>query len=440
MARREIKRAKTDLSWGSGSTDLFLHVSEGGIDLIDYEFEASFVHSQGGGKCYYSSRSGNSGEGYIHHYGELTPVGYYRVDTAHNDHQNWVEVLPGIIVMVPYATHTMDKSSIFEEYPVVIKQGSNKVIFVEFNELGKLLERLGTGKEPSAYTKPRKMKRKYEKGDSFKEVSFEFWDLFNGGTQYNQKKNLDAWEFVEVPVEYMVQSSSHRLFRIFHVTETESGQIVRTAKIDADNYAVGIIDNKTFDSSKTVVDTFRGWEAAEAKDVNIVFKHKMNTVFIVGWLPTQKACEMEFARISSRYNNVGKVNLQGGYIEYTLEIPKILFLMRKEEYIKEIWAGLKRKARKRVIDAIKAQKEIEELIGDDVIITVEDSVKAGNCRNGTEMFQKEYFPGRESVTSGEIKNFVSGQFRSYIIRVFEYMKRKNDDPNYYQSDDEVVEE
>ena len=69
----------------------------------EYDYER--IHEECGGRCYYISRSGNSGSGFIKKFGRLIPVGYYRVDTVYNEHHSPIEVGEDIKLMLPYVTH-----------------------------------------------------------------------------------------------------------------------------------------------------------------------------------------------------------------------------------------------------------------------------------------------------------------------------------------------
>ena len=62
-----------------------------------------------------------------------------------------------------------------------------------------------------------------------------------------------------------------------------------------------------------------------------------------------------------------------------------------------------------------------EEIPDDLVISIQDSLDAGNCQPGTESFRDQYFPGKTETTAGELKKFASNKD---VIRVLLYMYHK----------------
>lgn len=54
---------RIEVSWGGGSNTLLLSLAT--ATLYSYEDDCEVVHKRYGGKCYYSSRSGMSGAGYL---------------------------------------------------------------------------------------------------------------------------------------------------------------------------------------------------------------------------------------------------------------------------------------------------------------------------------------------------------------------------------------
>ena len=146
---------KFNFSWGSGSSDLFLHISGGKPEVLDVEFDGEELHRLCGGKTYYVSRSGSSGAGYLNSLGSLIPLGSYRIDTAHNDFQwflpigkireDYEEV--EVQVAVPYASHSEDKTEILRDHPTVVKFGKT-VVYCDFNRnFVDILKSVLTGKK-----------------------------------------------------------------------------------------------------------------------------------------------------------------------------------------------------------------------------------------------------------------------------------------------------
>ena len=109
MAKRKDNRVY--LGWGEGGTDLFLNPTEfGSFELLDYEYDTKKIHSIGGGRVTYESRSGLSGSGFLNRLGTLIPVGYWRVDTVYlEQYPLCVDEENDLKVMIPYQKHEEDK-------------------------------------------------------------------------------------------------------------------------------------------------------------------------------------------------------------------------------------------------------------------------------------------------------------------------------------------
>lgn len=69
---------------------------------------------------------------------------------------------------------------------------------------------------------------------------------------------------------------------------------------------------------------------------------------------------------------------------------------------------------------------------DDLVISVDDSLKAGNCLPGTEAFIKEHFPGKTETIAKKLKEY-SDNYN--VMKVFRYLaaegrfKLKSSDKN-----------
>lgn len=95
------------------------------------------------------------------------------------------------------------------------------------------------------------------------------------------------------------------------------------------------------------------------------------------------------------------------WIEYEEITTNTFYLFYKEEVLKFLRRDLRNKCeRKR--ERIRAKNDIKEKIKflkenhPQLKVTVEDSLKAGNCRPGTESFKENFFPGREAVKVKEL--------------------------------------
>ena len=74
--------ARIDLEWGGGGFSVILNLKDG--QLFPYGGKPEF-HQEFGGKCYYTSRSGMSGAGWIPGSPYFRRVQGYRTDTQRPD-------------------------------------------------------------------------------------------------------------------------------------------------------------------------------------------------------------------------------------------------------------------------------------------------------------------------------------------------------------------
>lgn len=120
--------------------------------------------------------------------------------------------------------------------------------------------------------------------------------------------------------------------------------------------------------------------------------------------------------------------IDNSYEEYELSVNKLLFFGDEEKWFKEAQKGLNRKLRKSVAYGIESvledrkNQEILEEIPDDLVISIQDSLDAGNCQPGTEAFRDQYFPGKTETKAGELKKFASNN--KDVMRVLLYMYHK----------------
>ena len=63
-------------------------------------------------------------------------------------------------------------------------------------------------------------------------------------------------------------------------------------------------------------------------------------------------------------------------------------------------------------------RSLLEAIPDDLVVTFDDSLDAGNCRPGTEAFAAQYFPGQTRTTAGELKKYADNY---NVMRIFRYL-------------------
>ncbi|MBR4110627.1 MAG: hypothetical protein IKK43_02915 [Clostridia bacterium] len=146
-----LNNDRKNVGFGGGTADLFLQVQEGSVRVLDYEYDSEEIHSICGGRQYYRSRAGLSGAGWIRDYGDLIPVGLYRVDVAHTDVNIPQEVADGITVMLPHVGHEPDKEYLYRHPVVVTRQGDwehpTTMVYCRLDDILAVVKALVEGKE-----------------------------------------------------------------------------------------------------------------------------------------------------------------------------------------------------------------------------------------------------------------------------------------------------
>ena len=433
---------KMTTGWGSGSSDLYLNINKGSKskpELLDYEYDTDRLHEMCGGRCYYRSRSGNSGEGYFDSLGSIIPLGSYRVDTVHNDFQQFLPTggTPDgeeILVAVPYASHSEDKSEILRKCPTVIKVG-RKVVYCDFyaNFL-EIISLLLAGEDlPEecvingvTYGRHghRTLRRIFTRLNGWgraeeQEVVLEHYELCP------MEYVPNPWEFFQEELKgFRAEWGYERMFQLLAVEKLEDGTFVQTMKFDGMKYRGKILPGNPLEGGELTA----GWQRL-ADDVLVRFYDKSNEAHLVASYTADEAYDKLARRLANRMGEgeefIAFVSAhEGEYVEYEVVVPKVLYLLDGAAQLAEARKGLAQKVRGDVtrrarqwIDQVNDQA-ILEAIPDDLVVTFDDSLEAGNCRPGTEAFVAQYFPGQTSTTAGELKRYADNY---NVMRIFRHL-------------------
>lgn len=428
MANYNRRNNNIELSWGSGCTDLFLAPCEdGGLQLLDYEFDFDRIHEMCGGRCYYQSCSGASGAGYIEKYASLTRVGYYRVDTVHNEFQYPEKLNDEISIMLPYSSHESDKRKTLETNPVVIMIGDNTIIYCGFyTNMNEILATLLSGQE--LQQEPNILKRNFVNTKSYwkssREVELKFYSMF--------KRSYYPWEFAtDLLKDCTVYYPNERIHNIFRISTCEDGTLVRTTRIGQTLYATEVLKSDPYEN---VTEPISGWELAET---NLLYKVRESEVYIVGWELAQKAYDKVVERVArfipsseaEEFKKFIREHLPSEkFVEYEVTVPKLLFFLNTEKQFAAIRKGIAKKVREDVFSAAKQfvndfnDRQILDAIPDELVITIEDSWNSGNCQPGTQAFVDKYFPGKTETTAGELKKHADNW---NVMRIFRYIATRD---------------
>lgn len=418
--------SRFNVGWGGGSSSLFLDVvHEEKPVVLDYEYDTELLHIMCGGRCTYTSCSGMTGYGYLNDLWSLLPIGEYRVDTVHND---WQWFLPigktpdgaEIMAAVPYVSHEHPMSGAIKKHPTVIKI-ANKVVYCDFerNFENTLRTLLSGGTLP----KGRVYKKAFSQWDAYwerlrrKEFSIEFHNLSS------MENTPNPWEFFgEELKDFQVEEEQERLFQLLAVEKMPDGTFCRTMKIGGRRFRGSPIEGTLLEDTLTA-----GWVSVGRDKILVRFYDQ--DVHILAYDRADTAYE-KIARRIAHHMGEGEEFVSSAsahvseYVEYEAVMPKMLYLLNADRQIASVRKSLAQKVRKDVmsqarqwVDKVNDQG-ILEAIPDDLVVTFQNSLDAGNCQPGTEAFIAQYFPGKTSVPAKELKRYADNY---NVMRIFRYL-------------------
>ena len=387
------------------------------------------------------SRSGCSGAGWLKGLGTLLPLGAYRVDTRYNEFQRFVSLgkaqrawhTEDVQVLVPYVSHEEEKEETLRKYPTILRVDDNKVIFCNFEDnFMEILKAIFSGEtlpeecqiNGATYTRRghRTLKRTFTElthwGETREEeISIEFYNLCS------MDETPDPWEFFQEDLKRFLVGSYERMFHLLSV-EKVGDDFVQTINIAGGRYRGRILSGDPLETGELTA----GWQRLDDNSL-VRFYDGSNEAHLVAYLPTKAAYE-KLARRYARHMNEGEEFISfvsdcgRKYVEFELVVPKVLYLLDQSAQLAELRKGLMQKMRDDVrsrvqqwIDSID-DRELLEAVPDDLVITFEDSLAAGNCRPGTEAFVKENFPGQTQTTAKELKKFSNNYD---VMRIFRHL-------------------
>ena len=429
---------KISVSWGGGESDLFLQVNKGGKPMVlDIEYDAKEIYGVCGGRTYYVSCSGLSGAGYLNSFGSLLPLGSYRVDTAHNDFKWFLPVgetpdMEEVLVAVPYVSHEEKKSETLRSHPTVIKAG-HKVVYCDFEtNFLELVELLLLGKDlPEEcvvggvhYDRRghRALRKTFTRLNSWGEVREEEVVL----EHYNLCSMDDIpnpWGTLRHELEEYRAGWGERVLQLLSVEKLENGTFVRTINLDGTRYRGEKLPGNPLEIGELTA----GWQR-HADGVLVRFYDRGNEAHLLAYAKADETYGKLAKRLAARLGE-GEEFIsfasahKGEYVEYEVVAPKVLYLLDGATRLAEVRKGLARKVREDVFSHTRQwinrvnDQAILEAIPDDLVVTFDDSLAAGNCYPGTEAFVAQYFPGQTRTTAGELKKHADNY---NVMRVFKY--------------------
>ena len=433
-----------EFSWGHGSTDLFLSLEDQQTPkILDVEFDHEKLHEICGGRTIYTSRSGDSGSGFLTKLGSLIPVGSWRVDTRHNhDYQFFISVgkiIDGyggedVFVAIPYVSHEEDKQETLEENPVVIKVG-RKVIYCNFfANFAETLKAILLGKDLPEYKGRRKVKKTFRKTFTFvdedgewvlseEEENFEinFYNLF----QNYGKETPNPWSFFRDELMiYKVPYQQPRIFELLGVEKIEDDKFIRTINIDGTKYRGETLDGNPLETGELTA----GWQRI-AEDVLI--RYYDNEVHLLAYTSAKEVYAKKAHRIANKMNQGEelikflKSAHQEEYEEFEQLVPKALYMLDGTNLIAKIRKDLANKIDRNIhrsvwnlIDGLIDDTILEE-IPDNLVIYADDYREVNNWFSDIEDLVNKYFSEKEELTAKELKKYAADNWD--VMQVFRHL-------------------
>ncbi|MBO7560581.1 hypothetical protein J6T21_00885 [Candidatus Saccharibacteria bacterium] len=430
------------VGWSGGVSSLFLEMKNGQPHLLSYEADHEKIHELCGGKLYYKSCSGASGEGYINGLGQLVELGLYRDNITYNN-EIWFKtvgtarskggITEDIQVAVPYGSQFALKDS-----PVAIKHGNTLVYCDFYSNFVDILKAIMTCEElPEEYEADGR--RDYRRGHHTitrtfsklsddgatvleEEVTLEFYNLSSSSCAPN------PWSFYSYNLrEFTATISRETMYRLLSVAELGKS-IVRTIKIDGITYCGEVLPGDPLETGHLTV----GWQH-KAKDILVRFYDGSNEAHLIAYAKNSEVRKRLAQRIAYRMNE-GQEFIDfimnddaRKYTEYEVVVPKTLYVLDEAAQLAAVRKELAKNIREDVKYSLQKwierinEKAVLDAIPDDLIVTIDDSLEAGNCYPGTASFVARYFPGKTSTTAKELKEYSDDY---YVMRLFNYLVGK----------------
>mgnify|MGYP000873480881 CR=1 FL=1 len=430
-----------EYSWGHGYTDLFLSLEDQQTpELLDVEFDHEKLHEICGGRTIYTSRSGDSGSGFLAKLGSLIPVGTWRVDTRHNhDHQFFAYVgkiideyvEEDVLVAIPYVSHEEDKQKTLTKNPVVIKVGRTVIYCDFYTNFTQTLKAVLLGEGLPQFEGRRKIKKTFQK--TFTHVDKDDWDrdfLEEENFEidfYNLSQNKETpnpWSFFrEELVKYQTSYRQPRIFELLGVEQLPDGKFIRTINIDGTKYRGETLNGNPLETGELTT----GWQRI-AEDVLIRFYD--NEAHLLAYT-SKEAYAKKAHRIANKMNQGEelieflKSAHQDEYEEFELLVPKALYMLDGTNLIAKIRKDLANKIGQkirqviwRLINQVPVETILEE-IPDNLVIYADDYRELYNWLSDIDNLVNKYFSEKAELTAKELKKYAADDWD--VIQIFRYL-------------------
>lgn len=385
--------ARLDLGWGGGEIEILVDLKTGEVHA--YAGGEDF-HARYGGKCYYTSRSGLSGAGWVPARPWLRKVDGYRVDTRLGVDFR-MPAVAGFQIAVPFDYRASGPG---DGYPAVLRRESDGAIYlIALHDIARVLAGDVEGfyeREVGIYHHP---------DVNSLGVTKPFGVLVNGCTPRGRiREVVEALHWEEFYFQWPEDMNRH--------PNRFWGRL-------------GLYPYGTH-AYKVTGGVCRGMLSVAEGDLTIENLQGFSPSNVAVLAPNLYLQEGS----SGSFDAVGLFLLDGVEVEHELglEPAEAVRAMRGDfGGIRErLEAGAREKAeqerewQRRQQAAAISDDELQALAeaNPELEVSLEDSLAVGNCEPGTRDFRDRFFPGRESVKVSELIRFL------HVDRVRPVLQRK----------------
>jgi hypothetical protein len=412
---------KRKVTYMGGYSSILLDVKK--RKIYHYEKDTLAVHKEYGGEFYYESRSGYTGEGYIT---SSTPLfcSSYRIDCRQEVNFEKPLLNNGGVELQIFAPIKGHEKA-WDSFPFVIRivldnnYDNNILIFIYASDLFYFLREI---LQPVDNLKQHI--QKYIEKQNIKTIEYDILDpkyfcpkkITIDVINHRLGIGLNYLNFLDLR-EYKPNFSSYEV--IYEITDIrEMGH--KYVLLDSNGLVIDYFEENPilFPPHMEKICKRKGWEYQKRNNCNVLIQPKKGKIKITVYQDVEKIYEYYQLNVENMYGT--------SILEYEETFPIIIYNCHPDNCIRQVIKGLKNKMKQDIKYEIEQRKKVEDLLefinnNPDKVVTIEDSIAAGNCRFGTENFRDEYFPGREEVTLKDLEPYIN---KYDVQRVVRYIMTK----------------
>lgn len=380
---------KIEVGFSGGMDSILFSITRN--EFFSYEQQKEEIHKKYGGKQYYESRTGLSGDGFLEPEAgknDLIGFGFYRTDAL--EQTSPVQVYENNDVVIygyaPYRSH----NGIDSEYPFVLTDGSKFVLLRSYqvklaiSEWGEI-----SGKELS-------IKYFNEYGERYKKVEF------------CKREKFDRCPNI---ARFLEMADAREFAGNLEPVGSFFGEKLNVFPKGLNWYhknTVGFFDQMWSSDPRTIEgEIVNGWCGTGN---GLFWRRRENFV----------ECFMEIKR--NELNN-GKYYISGEtpeFVEYEAKFNVIDWF--SQDNYEMLMEKVIAKAKEDFLYAIKRSgRSTKSLMqaNPEVVISIEDSFSVGNCESGTRQFMSQYGIETESIS---VRELLQNENIDRIVKRFDFQK------------------